>query len=154
MIKPWFAAAVAVSIAAALSGCSSPARSFQIYEYQCCSAADIDTIYSPGQVVALRWTPHRVTADSPRVPSDPTISVKFYGPYVSASSIKGSTTTPLGKPLAIAKLLHPSVTVAQKNLSSDVLIPTDATPGYYSVITITNWPSGSSDGGATIVQVK
>jgi hypothetical protein len=154
MVKFWLAAVAAISIAAALSGCSSPARSFQIYEYQCCSATDIDTVYSPGQVVALHWTPYRVTTDSPRMPSDPTISVKLYGPYVSVSSIKGSTAAPPGKPLAIAKLLHPSVSVVEKNLSSDVLIPADATPGYYSVVMTTKWSSGNSDGGATIIQIK
>jgi hypothetical protein len=154
MAKFWVAAAAAISIAAALSGCSSPARSFRIYEYQCCSAADIDTNYSPGQIVALHWTAHRVTTDSSRVPSDPTISVKLYGPYASVNSIKGTAGTPTGKPLVIAKLLRPSVRVAEKNLRSDVLIPADATPGYYSVVMTTKWSSGSLDEGARIIQVK
>lgn len=154
MIKSWVTAAAVVLIAVALSGCSAPVRSFQIYEYQCCSAADIETIYSPGQTVALHWTPHRVTRDSPRVPSESTISVKLYGPYSSVSSIKGSPTTPTGSPLAIAKPLHPSVTVAQRGLSSDLPIPADARPGYYSVVITTTWSPGNSDEGSAIIQVK
>jgi hypothetical protein len=154
MIKSFVAVAAAVSIAAALSGCSSPARSFRIYEYQCCSAADVDTIYSPGQIVVLHWAPHRVTTESLRMPSGPTISAKLYGPYTSVKSIKGSATTPPGKPLATAKVLHPSVTVAQTSLSSDLLIPADAAPGYYSVVTNTTSSPGTSAGGATIIQVK
>jgi hypothetical protein len=154
MVKSFVAAAAVVSIAAALSGCSSPVRGFRIYEYQCCSAADVDTIYSPGQIVALHWAPHPVTAESPRMPSNPTISAKLYGPYASVNSIKGSATTPPGMPLAIAKVLHPSVAVAQTSLSSDLLIPADAAPGYYSVVMTTTSSSGNSAGGATIIQVK
>jgi hypothetical protein len=154
MIKSFVAVAAAVSIAAALSGCSSPVRTFRTYEYQCCSAADVETIYSPGQIVALHWAPHRVTTESLRMPSAPTMSVKLYGPYASVNSIKGSATTPTGKPLAIAKVLHPSVTVAQTRLSSELLIPADAAPGYYSVVTTTISSSGNSAEGATIIQVK
>jgi hypothetical protein len=153
MIKSFVAVAVAVSIGVALSGCSSPTRTFRTYEYQCCSAADVETIYSPGQIVALHWAPHRVTTESLHMPSTPTISVKLYGPYASVNSLKGSATTP-GKPLAIAKVLHPSVTVAQTSLSSDLLIPADAAPGYYSVVTTTTLSSGTTAGGASIIQVK
>jgi hypothetical protein len=154
MIKSFVAVAAAVSVAAALSGCSSPVRTFRTYDHQCCSAAAVDTIYSPGQIVALHWAPHRVTTESPSMPTDPTISVKLYGPYPSVKSIKGPSTTSPGKPLAIAKLLHPSVAVAQTGLSSDLLIPADAAPGYYSVVTTTTSSSGNSAGGATIIQVK
>jgi hypothetical protein len=154
MIKFWVAAAAAVSIAAALAGCSSPVQRFQIYEYQCCSAADIDAHYSPGQIVVLHWTPHRVRTESSRMPSDPTISVKLYGPYASVNSIKGSASTPPGNPVAIAKPLHPSVSVAQTSLSSDLLIPAGAAPGYYSVVMTTTSSPGNSSEGATIIQVK
>jgi hypothetical protein len=154
MIKSFVAVAAAVTIAAALSGCSSPVRSFRIYEYQCCSAADVETIYSPGQIVALHWAPHRVATESLHMPSGPTISAKLYGPYATVKSIKGSATSPRGKPLAIAKMLHPSVAVAQTSLSSNLLIPADAAPGYYSVVTTTTSSPGNSAEGATIIRVK
>jgi hypothetical protein len=154
MIKSFVAMAAMVSIAAALSGCSSPVRTFRTYEYQCCSASDVEMIYSPGQIVALHWAPHRVTTESLHMPSAPTISAKLYGPYASVNSLKGSVTASPGKPLAIAKVLHPSVTAAQTSLSSELLIPADAAPGYYSVVTTTTSSSGNSAGGASVIQVK
>ena len=155
MIKPSVSAAtaIAISIAVFLTGCSSPARRYQVYEYQCCSAADIDPIYTPGQTVALHWTPHRVTMIAPVMPSNPTISANLYGPYPSVSSIKASATSPPGKPFATAKLLRPSIAVAQRGLSSDLPIPIDAASGYYSVVMTTTWSKGYSTGGSWIIQV-
>lgn len=92
--------------------------------------------------------------NSPRMPSDPAIWVELYGPYASVNSIKGSATSPPGNPLVIAKLLRPSVAVAQTRLGSDLRIPADAAPGYHSVVTTTTWSTGSSAGGSSIIQVK
>ena len=156
MIKPWVSAAtaIAISISAFLTGCSSPARSHQVFEYQCCSATDIDTIYTPGQTVALHWTPHRAAMIAPVMPSNPTISANLYGPYPSVSSIKASATSPPGRPFVTAKLLRPSIAVAQRSFSSDLLIPIDAASGYYSVVTTTTWSKGNSTAGSSIIQIR
>jgi len=156
MIKPWVSACavVAISIVVLLTGCSSPLRNHQVYEYQCCSATDIDTIYTPGQTVALHWTPHRTTVIAPVRPSDPSISATLYGPYPSVSSIKDSATSPPGKPFATAKLLRPSIAAAQRNLSSDLPIPSDAAPGYYRVDMTTTWSKGNFTSGSSIIQIR
>lgn len=156
MIKPWVSAgaAMAISIGVLLTGCATPLRTYQVHEYQCCSAADIDTIYSPGQTVSLHWTPHRVSVTAPVMPSGPTISANLYGPYASVSSLKVPSTGPPGKPFATAKLLRPSIAIAQRSLSSDLPIPTDAAPGYYRVDTTTTWSKGNSTSGSSIIQVR
>lgn len=156
MIKPLVSAATAIviSIAVFLTGCASPAQSYQVYDYQCCSATDIDTIYTPGQTVALHWTPHRVTMTAPVMPSNPTISANLYGPYPSVSSLKAAAASPPAKPLVTAKLLRPSIAVAQRSPSSDLPIPIDAAPGYYSVVTTTTWSKGNSTAGSSIIQIR
>ena len=156
MIKPWVSAgaAMAISIGVLLTGCATPLRTYQVYEYQCCSAADIDTIYSPGQTVSLHWTPHRVSVTAPVMPSGPTISANLYGPYASVSSLKVPSTGPPEKPFATAKLLRPSIAVAQRSLSSDLSIPTDAAPGYCRVDMTTTWSKGNLTSGSSIIQVR
>jgi hypothetical protein len=152
MIKTGLTMAAVIAVVAALSGCAPAEQTYRVYDYECCSSADVDAIYAPGQIVHLRWTPHRTRAAGWSKPKNPTISVKLYGAFSSAG-LKAAVLKDKGKPVAVAALVHPSLSVPQK-VSTDITIPADASPGFYDLEFLTTWSPGNTAGGSTIIQVR
>jgi hypothetical protein len=156
MIRRAVAVAALVAATIALSGCSTVAeQKYRVYDYQCCSAADVNAIYAPGDVIQLHWSAHLVTTLQQREPTGPTITAQLDARHSTVTAVTSPSKSGAESrdPIARAASLHPSVIRPQK-LSSDITIPLDAKPGFYNVEFRTVWPGGFSAGGATIIQVK
>ena len=155
MVKTGALAALLLTAAVILSGCATVTmHHYRVYSYECCSSADVNAVYSPGDVIHLHWTAHATTVTAATRPSSPTITAEL---LPGSKSVVGAKAigTKAGKtaPIAKAPAIHPSVT-SPGRVISEIAIPADAEPGYYTLSFLTTWSPGTSAGGATMIQVK
>jgi len=126
------------------------------YNYTCCSSSFVNTIYHPGEVIALHWIREIV---QPIENSRFTIILKekLSGPFSSVGTLK-STVTALPKvsePVEIsAPVIRVSNTRAQRPVSL-IHIPLDAAAGYYNVSTSVFFnQTGNGTEGASIIRIS
>ena len=149
MVKTGALAALLLAAAVILSGCATVTmHHYRVYSYECCSSADVNAVYEPGDVIHLHWTAHATTVTAATRPSSPTITAELL-PGAKAIGTKAGKTAPIAK----AKAIHPSVSTPGRVIS-DIPIPADAKPGYYTLSFLTTWSPGTSASGATMIQVK
>ncbi|MDQ6856663.1 MAG: hypothetical protein M3Z57_06275 [Candidatus Dormibacteraeota bacterium] len=131
-----------------LAGCSSaPLATFTRYQYTCCDAADVVSVWHPGQTLTVHWTAHSVvTTDS--TTRTVSLTVALRGPYRDVNSLKqgGDASTSLaGAPLT-ASDGTPSSPV------SVIVLPPSLATGFYNLTETVSSTSGSSS-GSSVVQV-
>lgn len=56
------------------------------FSYTCCTAADIDRVYHPGDVLSIHWIVQKGTPTSATQPTHVNLSVRLTGPYADVSS--------------------------------------------------------------------
>jgi hypothetical protein len=133
------------------SGAQTSKSSPTTFSYSCCDATFVNTVYHPGAVMTLKWTPSAYPpSDYPR--STVTLSAGISGPFHSVASLKkafGRSHPKLGvinsKALTVRlsdqKPAHPT---------SLIRIPTDASKGFYELTTTVKEGSVTTSGGSII----
>lgn len=58
------------------------------FSYTCCTTADIDPVYHPGDVMSIHWIVQKGTPTSATQPTQVNLSVRLTGPYADISSLK------------------------------------------------------------------
>jgi hypothetical protein len=155
MVKTGAFGALLLAAAVVLSGCATVAvHNYRVYTYECCTSADVNAVYEPGAIIHLHWMAHATTVSAPQRPSSPTITAELLPGSQSATGAKVvGTKAGNAVPISKAKAIHPSITTPGR-VVSDIPIPVDAKPGYYTLSFLTTWSPGVTAGGATIIQVK
>jgi hypothetical protein len=146
-------AALNALVASVLVGCSpsSPtvAVAYAQFRFTCCANSEALThAWHPGQVITLHWSAESagMTADDAQHPV--TLTALFTGPYASVAALKAGGThseTLLASPIRVTDRTSGSAV-------STIALPLDLAAGWYNLIT-TIKSTGSSTGGATVVQV-
>jgi hypothetical protein len=149
----WTAGLITVLLATtALPAGSSTARTPR-YDYGCCQATLVNTVYHPGDRIALHWI-RRALSPSTRPPVTMTLSVTVTGPYVSVMTLKLSATKRIHT-TARFTLKAPAIkvfdTIAARPVSV-VRLPASATAGYYNLATKVS-TTNFGVGAATIIRV-
>ena len=125
------------------------------YAYTCCSAALVDTVYDPGEVIAIHWT---------RVVLPPAVyghgvlllSARLLGPFASVEELKSTITSSPSSRQAVnvASSVKRVANTAYANPVTQVAIPSTATPGYYNLtVRMGSSPKSVVMGAGTIVRV-
>ena len=151
-------AAVALSIVAHSSSGPTPGAEGRVtatYGYSCCSAALVDTVYHPGEVMAIHWT---------RVVLPPAmyghgvllLSARLVGPFASVEELKATITSSPSSRQAVN--VASSVTRVRNTVAANpvtrVAIPSTAAAGYYNLtVTMGSSPRNIVTGAGTIVRV-
>ena len=152
-------AAVALSIVARSSSpgsaSGSQGRSTATYGYSCCSTAFVDTLYHPGEVMAIHWI---------RVVLPPAVyghgvlllSARLVGPFASVEELKSTIALSPSSRQAVnvaSSVTRVSNTVAASPVTR-VAIPSTAAPGYYNLtVTMGSSPKNVVTGAGMIVRV-
>ena len=134
-----------------LTGCTSSEVpiSVQQYDYSCCIASDVDTIYSPNSTLSLHWKVTKTTVQAPARPGATSLHAVLYGPFETVEELK---LTPHAGAGLKAPTLHPDVK-AGSAATSEIAIPERAEPGYYD-LSFTVDSSDFSTSGDTVVRVQ
>ena len=134
-------------------GAEGPATA--TYDYSCCSAALVATVYHPGEVMAIHWT---------RIVLPPAnfghgvllLSARLVGPFASVEELKSTITSSPSSRQAVnvaSTVTRVSNTVAA-NLVTRVAIPSTAAPGYYNLtVKVGSSPQSVVTSAGTIVRV-
>jgi hypothetical protein len=126
------------------------------YNYTCCSSSFVNTVYHPGEVIALHWIRE---INQPTESSRYTIILKekLSGPFSSVGTLKSTVTASpqRSEPVEIsAPVIRVSNTKDRKPVSL-IHIPLNAATGYYNVsISILYNQIGDSTEGATIIRIS
>ena len=122
---------------AVVSGCAPtpqgpPGGGPATFTYTCCSAADIDQVLHPGDVLQLHWTATPGPSSRSAGPAAVTLSASLTGPYVDAATLKSSIGDGRPAPVWTAS---PVETTSQEGGApvSTIAIPLDAAPGLYDL---------------------
>lgn len=119
------------------------------FSYTCCTAADIDRVYHPGDVMSIHWIVQKGTPTSATQPTQVNLSVRLTGPYADVSSLKErgvkGTSSISATPIVTSDWVGGAPT-------SRLVIPANASPGFYDLSTGSK-SGGMTAGGASIVRV-
>ncbi len=135
------------------AGSTTSAVAGQI-SYTCCEAKDIETLYRPGDDLALHWivnAPDGPVKGSPQVELTATLT----GPYSSVETLKAApdvAQSAPGKVAFTAVPVRPSGTPDERPVST-IEISSDAEPGYYNLDFAVVDDGGSSVSGASVIRV-
>lgn len=147
--------ALVAVLAVAGAGCaasSSTSPSFVrhvSYTYSCCVAADIETVRHPGDVVTLHWIVAPSSESAQAQPDEPvTLAASLNGPFSDVASLKSAPNGASALPAAAVK----TTTWAGGAPISRIQIPSITLAGYYN-LSFRVGSGGSSDGGASVIQV-
>jgi len=119
------------------------------FSYTCCTAADIDRVYHPGDVMSIHWIVQNGMPTSATQPTEVSLSVRLTGPYADISSLKERGVKGTSSISAAAIVTSDWVGGAP---TSRLVIPANASPGFYDLSTGTK-SGGMTAGGASIVRV-
>ncbi len=123
------------------------------FNYECCSALLVNTVYHPGDVLKLRWI--RLTnAPTTRKPTGVTIvlSASISGPFASVASLKSAfarSHPKFGEVNSKATNIRISNRTFAKPVSS-IRIPAKAGKGYYELTTSVAGGPVTQTGGSII----
>jgi hypothetical protein len=119
------------------------------FSYTCCTAADIERVYHPGDVMSIHWIVQSGMPTSATQPTQVSLSVRLTGPYADISSLKErgvkGTSSISAAPIVTSDWVGGAPT-------SRLVIPANASPGFYDLSTGTK-SGGMTAGGASIVRV-
>jgi hypothetical protein len=112
------------------------------YEYSCCSAKVMDTIYHPGDVIHLTWTPTHVQPLQAYPKATVELSAQLSGSFSSVVALKSSakpaaTKVKSNNDSAVAKTIWVSNHSGADPVST-ITIPRNAKPGYFNLNTTTS----------------
>jgi hypothetical protein len=144
------AASLVVSPLATMAHAASKTNA--TYSYSCCTAAVLDAIYHPGEVIRLPWIATANTPGTGTAEVMVTLEAKISGPYKTVASLKSAFarhTPQLGQFNAEAVHIHISSDSAERYVSV-IRVPSNAKPGFYELTTTTSIPSLVTTGGAVI----
>ncbi len=118
------------------SGCSSPGTATHdsqqtIYEYTCCTAKDMNTVYRPGQTLVLHWIAVARSDGSVKSTAPVTLTAKLNGPFHSVSEAKS-------RPSAGGSLASTPRHISEYtggSPTSEILIPATTMSGYFNLTT-------------------
>jgi len=136
-----------------LAACSEPATPAPVGpSYSCCEAKDIETVYRPGQTLALHWlvTPGEVGAPARHLE----LAARLTGPFGSVDDLKATTSRAghaAGRVTFSAATVRPTGEPRERPVSSIAISP-EAEPGYYDLISSVT-EGGGTVSGETIIQV-
>ena len=119
------------------------------FSYTCCTTADIDRVYHPGEVMTIHWIVQEGALTSATQPTQVDLSVSLTGPYADVTSLKEHAEKDTASISAA-----PTVTSdwAGGAPISRLVIPAKAVPGFYDVRTAST-SGGMTGGGHSIVRV-
>ena len=119
------------------------------FSYTCCTTADVDRVYHPGDVMTIHWIVQRGALTSATQPTQVDLSASLTGPYADVTSLKEHA---LKDTASISAA--PTVTSdwAGGAPISRLVIPAKAVPGFYDVRTAST-SGGMTGGGHSIVRV-
>jgi hypothetical protein len=114
--------------------------------YTCCAAADVETVYRPGQAVSVHWTVVESVANPSR---DVVLQARLAGPYRSVDELKAATSD---SGSAYASLpVRPTGAPGEQPVST-IPLGVDARAGYYNLV-FSVVQAGWTSGGASVVRV-
>ena len=119
------------------------------FSYTCCTAADIDRVYHPGDAMSIHWIVQNGTPTSATQPTQVNLSVRLTGPYADVTSLKERGVKGTSSITAAAIVTSDWVGGAP---TSRLVIPANASPGFYDLST-ENKSGGMTAGGTSIVRV-
>ncbi|MEO3775204.1 hypothetical protein [Micromonospora sp. B9E7] len=156
-MRAWRLMAFACLVSPVLSGCGpepSTTTASLPTTYTCCDSKDVDTIYQPGQHVAVHWNVEMGT-DPAAKPPQVELAARLTGPYSSVGDLKnasrGGTQPAPGETTFEAPPVRPSGAADERPVSV-ISIGTDAQPGYYNLVTSVRQDGGTVS-GASVVRV-
>ncbi|RAO32731.1 hypothetical protein ONO23_03149 [Micromonospora noduli] len=156
-MRAWRLMVVACLVSPLLSGCGpepSTTTASIPTTYTCCDSTDVDTIYEPGQHVAVHWNVELGTGPAAR-PSQVELAARLTGPYSSVGDLKnasrGKAQPASGEVTFEAPLVRPSGAADERPVSV-ISIGADALSGYYNLITSVR-QGGGTVSGASVVRV-
>jgi hypothetical protein len=119
-----------------------------LYQYTCCTKADVERIWMPGEPFALHWIAQSAPGTNAPNPRYVVLSAELVGPYPDASSLKkgGGAVRTLRAPDVTADTWQP------EDVVSAISLPSDLPAGLYDLrfkVAI----AGGSMGGASVVRV-
>lgn len=123
------------------------------YSYTCCTESLINTVYHPGDIIAVHWIRSASTATRIRATSI-TLSTRLSGPYRTVTLLKTDSVganPQLGRTNASAVPIRVMDTIVASPVSI-LRIPADAGAGYYN-LTTTVGMKNLTVGGAGIIRV-
>jgi hypothetical protein len=133
------------------SGAQTSRSSPTTFSYDCCDAAIVNTVYHPGAVMTIKWTPSAYPPSNyPR--STVTLSAGISGPFHSVASLKiafGRSHPQLGVINSKALTVRLSDQESAHPMSL-IRIPTDASKGFYELTTTVKEGSVTTGGGSII----
>ncbi|GIJ23452.1 hypothetical protein [Micromonospora lutea] len=122
--------------------------------YTCCETADIDRLYTPGQMFTLHWMVEVSGEQSTAPPRPVDLEAELTGPFSSVEELKAaleSSTGPAGRAVFKAETVRASGEPGYRPVST-IAIPTDAEAGFYN-LTTTIVDDDHSTSGMSIVEV-
>lgn len=122
--------------------------------YTCCDAADVKTLYQPGQTMTVHWT-----VEMPEGPVTGPSTVRLHasltGPYATVDELKEAADDAHSAATTrtfTAAPVRPSGAAGEPPVST-IVIGREAKPGYYSLVTKVIDSTNASSTGRSIVQV-
>ena len=123
------------------------------YDYSCCQAPMIDTIYRPGELISARWIRATDAMKTTRLASI-VLSMKLSGPYRSVIRLKLSSVGRHARrgTTFVAARRNTLLSTVAANPWSTLRLPATAGAGYYN-LTFTVHTKNLTVSGASIIRV-
>jgi hypothetical protein len=134
----------------AVTACASPSRPAAPagLTYTCCDAADINKTYRPGETLKVHWTAQGTPVAGSALSIE--LTATLAGPFSSVADLKNSVMMKGAPAVTLAAdTVRPTGALGEQPVSV-IVIPGDATPGYYNLATTMVEPGSNVSGGSVI----
>lgn len=126
-----------------------PGPMFARYQFTCCTDADINQVWHPGDTVMLHWHAESTTPDGTNTPHDVLLTAALSGPYGDVPTLKQGG----GAQYAVQGSV---VRTNDRSAASPVttfFLPSDLPAGYYSLTIKVDTGGGNSTSFGSVVVV-
>ncbi len=135
-------------------GAGAKAADSSIYwGFSCCSSAEVDTVYHPGEFFNLNWMSTEV-GTGPKTRFWVALKAEIIGPFSSVKSLKKSMTMlhPKTMPVEAKSKVLRVLNAYESNPLSIIKIPSNAGTGYYDLV-FTSLENGVTSEGASVIRI-
>jgi hypothetical protein len=135
-----------------IAGCGNaaqPAGRYPTYQFNCCSASDVNPMWQAGQTVDLHWSvePGPSTADD--IAHTIILTAVLSGPYADAPTLKKAGG-------ATHFIQGPVIKTTNRDATPPVttfILPADLPAGFYNLAIKMDFGGGNSMGAGSVIQV-
>jgi hypothetical protein len=143
--------AVSLLVAACGTGVPPPAGPiFARYQFTCCTDADINQVWHPGETVMLHWHAESATPDGTNTPNDVLLTAVLSGPYGDVPALKKGGGVPYAVQGSVVRTNDRSAT----SPVTTFILPSDLPAGYYSLTIKVDRGRGNSMSAGSVVRVE